>query len=323
MNLQFSKSSVRILLALMVIGISCLAVAQLQKQLLPASSPSVPTAKQKAFTTPQLAADALLKAAENYDVNELLNILGPEAKEIVASADPVHDRDLAQQFVRKAHEKNVVKVEKTRATVLVGNDEFPLPIPIVLKGGQWRFDTPAGRKEILFRRIGSNELDAIRICRGFVDAQNEYASTLHGDSHIHQYAKKVISTPGKEDGLFWNNPDGSAGGPISLPIAKALQEGYSLKPGSAYHGYYFKVLKGQGPNAPLGKMDYEIHGMMIGGYALVAVPAEYRVTGVKTFMVNHYGVVYEKDLGQDSVKVVQQMERFNPDKTWRETYDEQ
>jgi Protein of unknown function (DUF2950) len=253
----------------------------------------------------------------------LMEIFGPEGKDFISSADPVRDKDLAQQFVDKAREKNSVEVKKAKATLLIGKEEWPVPIPIVLKRGKWYFDTTTGRKEILFRRIGSNELDAIRICRGFVEAQKQYALSLHDDSGIHQYAQKIISTPGKQDGLFWQNPDGSAGGPISQGIAKAIQEGYSTTTPSPYHGYVFKVLKGQGPAAPLGRIDFVVKGAMIGGFALVATPAEYRVTGVKTFMVSHDGVVFEKDLGPDSLKIVKDMELYNPDKTWKITNDEQ
>jgi hypothetical protein len=220
------------------------------------------------------------------------------------------------------HEKNSVSVNKTQATLLIGKEDWPVPIPIVLKRGKWYFDTTTGRKEILFRRIGSNELDAIRICRGFVEAQKQYASTAHDDSGTHQYAQKIISTPGKQDGLFWRNDDGSPAGPISQGIARAIEEGYSTDKPSPYHGYVFKVLKGQGPAAPLGQLDFMVKGAMIGGFALVAVPAEYRVTGVKTFIVSHDGIVYEKDLGPDSLKIVKQMELYNPDKGWKPTQDE-
>src|SRR5207248_1367451 len=243
---------------------------------------------------PQLAAQALIKAAENNDVPALLRLFGPEGKDLVTTADPVRDKEKIEEFVAKAREKNSVSVNKTQATLLIGNDEWPVPVPIVKRQGEWFFDTKAGHDEILFRRIGSNELDAIRICRGFVDAQKQYASTVHDDSGVHQYAQKIISTPGKQDGLFWRNADGSPGGPVSEAVAHAIQEGYSEKSRSPYHGYYFKVLKGQGSAAPLGELDYMIKGMMIGGFALAAVPAEYRVTGVKTFIVNHTGVVYEK-----------------------------
>lgn len=323
MNLQRSNIKARtVLLTLLVIVFACaVAAAQMQTQLLLASAP--PAKEQaKGFTTPQLAADALIKAAETYDVPALLEILGPESKDLVASADPVRDKSRVQEFVEKAHEKNAVQVTNTRATLLVGNEDWPLPIPLLKKQGKWYFDTATGRKEILFRRIGSNELDAIKICRGFVEAQKQYAATIHDNSGVHQYAQRIVSTPGKQDGLFWQNEDGSPAGPISKGIAQAIEEGYSTASPSPYHGYVFKVLKGQGPAANLGKLDFMVKGAMIGGFALVAVPADYRVTGVKTFIVSHDGIVYQKDLGPDSLKIAKVMELFNPDKGWEPTNDE-
>ncbi len=205
---------------------------------------------------------------------------------------------------------------------MLGNDEWPFPVPMVKKNGKWLFNATAGRDEILRRRIGTNELDAIQICRDFIEAQDEYASERHDGAEINQYAQKIISTPGKQDGLYWTNADGKPGGPISEAVARALEEGYSVDKPSVYHGYYFKVLKGQGPAAPLGRIDYVIEGAMIGGFALVAFPAQYRVTGVKTFMVSNYGIVYQKDLGPASVNIVKSMELYNPDKTWHRTDDQ-
>jgi hypothetical protein len=278
---------------------------------------------QQSFVTPQKAAEALIKAAGDYDVPALLSIFGPHGEDFIESADPVRDKNNAQAFAVKAREKESVWIDPakpTRAILMVGNDNWPLPIPIIKKNGKWRFDTQAGREEILRRRIGANELDAIQICRGFVKAQYEYASQQHDG--INQYAQTIISSPGKQDGLYWQTADGTPGGPISKPVARAIAEGYSTEgPQTPYHGYYFKVLKGQGPAAPLGRIDYTIEGVMIGGFALVAVPAEYRVTGVKTFMVSNYGVVYQKDLGPDSLTIVKNMELYNPDKTWQRTND--
>jgi hypothetical protein len=191
----------------------------------------------------------------------------------------------------------------------------------VKQKGKWIFDMKAGRQEILNRRIGTNELDAITICRGFVEAQEEYAQVKHDDAKVNQYAQRIISTPGKHDGLAWKNSDGTWGGPVGEGIARALEQGYS-KQGEPFHGYYFKVLKGQGPAAPKGEMDFVMEGAMIGGFALAAAPAQYRVTGVKTFQVGPSGIVYEKDLGQDTLKVFETMDRYNPDKTWKPTDDD-
>lgn len=286
---------------------------------------SVTSRPEKAFDTPQAAAEALIQAAASYDVNALLEIFGPDGKDFISSSDPVHDKSIAVEFAAKAREKETVSMDSTsnaRAVLSVGADDWPLPIPIVKKGSKWYFDSKQGRQEILFRRIGANELDAIQICRGFVDAQQEYASAIRDNSGVNQYAQKIISTPGHQDGLYWENADGTPGGPISQAIARAIQEGYVPGKTSGYHGYYFKVLKGQGPAAPLGQLDYVIEGAMIGGFALVAFPADYRVTGVKTFMVSYDGIVYEKDLGPETLKLAQAMERYNPDKTWHRTDDE-
>jgi hypothetical protein len=283
----------------------------------------VSSAPQKTFGTPKLAADALIQATESYDLSSLEEILGPESKDLLSSEDPVQDKNNAAAFAAKARQKNAVTVDPKNpklATLLVGDDDWPLPIPLVQKGGKWLFDTKAGLQEILLRRIGSNELDAIQICRGYVDAQHEYAMEKHDDAEVNQYAQRIISTAGKHDGLVWQNPDGSFGGPIAEGIAKALEQGYTDK-GKPYHGYYFKILKGQGPAAPLGQIDFVVKGAMIGGFALAAAPAEYRVTGVQTFVVSHGGIVYQKDLGPDTLKIFRSMELYNPDKTWRPTDD--
>jgi Protein of unknown function (DUF2950)/Transposase len=284
---------------------------------------STSQAIQLSFAAPKEAADALIKAAADYDVPALMQVLGPDGKDIVSSADAVRDKNSATSFVAQAREKTEVDIDPKspkRAALQVGNEDWPFPIPIVNRSGKWRFDTKAGLQEILFRRIGTNELDAITICRGFVDAQMDYAEQVHDNSGVNQYAQLIVSTSGKQDGLSWKNPDGTWGGPVGESIAKALAEGYGDK-SEPYHGYYFKVLKGQGPDAPLGTLNYVIDGAMIGGFALVAVPAQYRVTGVNTFIVSYNGVVYQKDLGPDSLNIVKAMERYNPDKTWHPTND--
>jgi Protein of unknown function (DUF2950) len=320
----FSFLASRFFVATPVAALLCiltaLAVAAPQSTQTPAAA-SQPV--QTSFATPQQAADALIKAAANFDVPVLMELLGPDGKDIVSSADALRDKSNAASFAAEAHEKTEVVIDSknpNRAVLSVGNEEWPLPIPILKKGGKWYFDTKTGLKEILYRRIGTNELDAITICRGFVEAQQDYAEQIHDNSGVNQYAQRIISTPGTQDGLAWQNPDGSWGGPIGERMAKDLVEGFAGK-GKPFHGYYFKVLKGQGPNAPLGQLNYMIEGAMIGGFALVAVPAEYRVTGVKTFMVDYDGVVYQKDLGPDSLKIVTEMELYNPDKTWHATDD--
>ena len=281
--------------------------------------------KQERFDTPQQAAEALIQVAANFDLAAAKEILGPDSADIVSSEDPVADKNEAQAFAAKAKEKLSIEVDKrdpNRAIITVGNDGLPLPIPLLKRSGKWVFDTKLGRQEIINRRIGANELNAIAICRGFVEAQLEYAAEKHDHSKVNQYAQNIISTPGKHDGLAWQNADGTWEGPVGPEVAKALQEGYSAKPDTAYHGYYFKVLKGQGPGAPMGQMDFVIGGAMIGGFALAAAPAEYRVTGVKTFIVGADGKVYEKDLGKDTLKILQTVDRYNPDNTWQETQDD-
>jgi hypothetical protein len=278
---------------------------------------------QRTFATPKQAADALLQACDPFDATALKQILGPQGEDLVSTEDPVRDKNVTLAFAAKAREHNSVSVEPNntnRAVLLVGNDNWPMPIPIVKRNGTWFFDTKAGREEILYRRIGTDELDAIQVCRNYVAAQLEYAQTKHDGSELNQYAQRVISTPGKQDGLAWRNADGSLGGPLGENVADALEQGYTDK-SKPYHGYYFKILKGQGPAAPIGKIDFVVEGAMIGGFALVAAPAEYRVTGVKTFIVSYEGVVYQKDLGPDTLKVFKAMELYNPDKSWISTND--
>jgi hypothetical protein len=278
----------------------------------------------KAFATPKEAADALIQAAADFNTATMVQILGVEGEDIVDSGDAVQDKNRAAAFAAKAKEKTAVTVDpknKAVASLTVGNDDWPLPIPIIKRNGKWYFDSKGAHDEILRRRIGANELDAITICRGYVEAQEDYARTLHDDSTVNQYAQRIISTPGKHDGLAWQNPDGTWGGPVGEGVAKAIAQGYSSRT-EPFHGYFFKVLKGQGPSARLGQMDYVIEGALIGGFALVAWPAEYRVTGVQTFIVSYDGVVYQKDLGPDTTKIAAALERYDPDKTWTETDDD-
>ncbi len=308
---------------LSIVAFIC-ALAQLCS--LPAVSqakPSTPSSGQKTFATSKEAADALIQAAQNFDVPALEQILGAGSEDLVSSEDTVRDKNSSLAFAAKAQEKDSIVVNPKnadRATLVVGNDDWPLPIPILKRNGRWFFDTKAGRQEILYRRIGSNELDAIEICRGYVDAQRDYAQEKHDGSAVNQYAQRVISTSGKHDGLVWRNADGSLGGPIAEKIADALAQGYTDK-AQPYHGYFFKILKGQGPAAPLGKMDFVVEGAMIGGFALAAAPADYRVTGVETFIVSYEGVVYQKDLGPDTLRIFKEMELYNPDKSWKATDD--
>src|SRR5277367_546067 len=285
------------------------------------SSPQPPTGA-KAFPSPKAAADVIVQAAAEHDVSTLLEILGPDGKDLVSSKDPTEDKNDAVPFVAAARQAMAFDTSlPNRAILLVGPKQGPLPIPIVKRAGKWYFDAKAGSDEIIYRRIGENELDVIQVCRGYVEAQSEYASQIHDDSGVNQYAQKAISTPGRQDGLYWENANGTAAGPIDEVAAKAIAAGFAADKPSAFHGYYFKILKGQGAEAPRGQIDYVIEGVMIGGFALVAVPAEYKVTGVKTFMVSHDGIVYQKDLGPDSAEIGSKIELYNPDKTWQPTSD--
>lgn len=312
-----------LLVALVAIFFCGLTTASARKTKSTEQTPAAAPAAQKGFATPKAAADAFVQAAADFNVALLMEILGPDGEDLVSSADPVRDKKSAEGFASRAKEKLSVRIDPknpNRATVLVGADQWPGPIPIVKRDGQWYFDTKAGREEILYRRIGANELDAIQVCRGFVEAQDDYALEKHDGSEVNQYAQQIISSPGKHDGLAWQNADGSWGGPIGENVAKALAEGYSSK-AEPFHGYYFKVLKGQGKDAPLGQMDFVVNGAMIGGFALAAAPADYRVTGVQTFIVSYEGTVYQKDLGPDTLKIFQDMDRYNPDKSWKRTDD--
>ncbi len=278
----------------------------------------------RTFDAPQQAADALVDAAGKFDLRVLKEIFGPGGDDIFLTGEYPQDRQRAYDFAAKAREKKSVSLDPKRATrafLLVGDEDWPFPVPIVKAGDKWSFDAKAGRQELLYRRIGSDELDAIEVCRGYVEAQHEYALQKRADYEVNQYAQRIISTRGKQDGLAWQTPDGSWGGPVGEKIAHAIEQGYSSS-AEPYHGYFFKILKGQGPAAPLGEMNFVVKGVMIGGFALVAAPAEYGVTGIKSFIVSHDGVVYEKDFGPATLDEFIKMERFNPDSSWKPVPEE-
>ncbi len=272
--------------------------------------------KPETFTSTEVAADTLIAAAEKFDTAALSRIFGEQGKDIIFTGEPARDKEVATAFAAQARIKKSVTLDphhKNLAYLMIGANDWPFAVPIAKHGETWSFDLALGRQELLYRRIGGNELDAIEICRGFVEAQHDYALDKHGSS-VNQYAQRIISTPGKQDGLAWQNANGSWDGPIGENVARAIESGYAK--GSPYHGYYFKVLTGQGSAAQLGEMDYIIKGYMIGGFALLAVPADYGNTGVKTFMVSQDGVVYEKDFGAETREKTKDITRFNPDKTW-------
>ena len=315
-----AATPLRIRLILIAVGFVFLLVpACVRGQQPKTKRPEIPAATTHlTFDTPQSAADTLIAAAGKFDVGALTSLFGPGGEDIVFSGEYPQDKQRALDFAAEAKEKMSVAIDPktgSRAFLLVGNEDWPFPVPIVKQGNRWSFDADAGRQELLYRRIGSDELDAIDVCNGYVEAQYDYAFRKRNEYEVNQYAQRIISTPGKQDGLAWQNEDGTWGGPIGEKIARAIEQGYSTG-AEPYHGYFFKILKGQGPAAPMGQMDYVVKGVMIGGFALVAAPAEYGVTGVKTFIVSQDGVVYEKDFGPSTLNEFAKMERFNPDKSW-------
>jgi hypothetical protein len=270
------------------------------------------------FATADEAANALVAAARKFDVARLLDIFGPDGRDIVQTGEPPLDRQRAADFAAQASDRQRLVFDpktRTRATLIVGAMDWPFPVPIRKRGDRWSFDTAAGREEILNRRIGGNELDAIEICHDYVDAQEAYAFRPRKGFDVNQYAQRIISSPGTQDGLAWKNSDGTWGGPIGEEAASAIERGY--REGDPFHGYFFKVLKGQGPAAPLGALNYVIDGVMIGGFALAAAPAQYRQTGVMTFIVSNKGVVFQKDLGPNTLHAFKAMTTYNPDKSWK------
>jgi hypothetical protein len=277
--------------------------------------------EQLTFATPREAARALLAAAEADNLPELSKIFGPEADEILNSGDAVADRNDRARFVKRAKQsmkERIGPANANHASMLIGTDGFPFPIPLVRTAGRWRFDTAAGKHEILARRIGSNELDAIATCKAYVDAQYDYSTEDRNKNGIPEYARKLISSPGQRDGLFWPASDAPST-PFVNEVKRAQSEGYRKEGDtpSPYHGYYFRILMAQGPKARGGALDYIQHGSMIGGFALVAWPAEHGVSGVKSFIVNQDGIIYEKDLGASTTASAESMTAFNPDGTWQ------
>lgn len=281
----------------------------------PSGQSATPGIGPETFESPEKAAAAIIEAAEKFDVPSLIRIVGEQGEDVILTDEYGADRESALEFAAQARKKNHITQASGRAFLLVGEEDWRFPLPIVEHSGRWSFDAAAGRQEVILRRIGNNELDAIQICRGFVEAQFDYAFRKRTGYEVAQYAQRIVASPGKQDGLAWQNADGTWGGPIGTKIAHAIEQGYNLK-AEPYHGYFFKVLKGQGPAAPLGTLDYVVEGVMIGGFALVAAPAEYGESGVKTFMVSNAGVVYQKDVGPGTLEAFQKMERFNPDKSW-------
>jgi Protein of unknown function (DUF2950) len=277
-----------------------------------------PAFAQEQFSSPEAAVDALVAAARSADAKGILKVLGPEGKPIVSSGDPVADSNVRRDFVSAYDAKHAIEMEGDGTqTLFIGDDDWPFPIPLVNKAGQWQFDTAAGLDEILRRRVGRNELSAIQVCLAYVQAQNEYSSLDPADLGRGVYAQRILSRPGKKDGLYWPSAEGEEPSPLGDLAAQAAAEGY--KPGSTpipYHGYYYRILTRQGATAPGGAYDYLVKGKMIGGFALIAHPAEYGNSGIMTFMVNQDGTVFQKDLGANTARLVGEINSFSPDGTW-------
>jgi hypothetical protein len=273
-----------------------------------------PASAQQSFKSPDEAAAALAAAVKSGAKQDMLKVLGADGEDIVSSGDDVADADARNKFTSAYDAKHSVKIDGKKASLIVGPDDFPFPIPLVHNKAGWEFDADEGRQEILFRRIGRNEIDTIQTCLAFVDAENEYADKDHGDG-VGAYAQRIVSSPGKQDGLYWKS-DGNDS-PLGAIAAEAAEEGYKAggQP-QPYHGYYYRILTGQGQSAPGGSLSYVIKGKMIGGFALVAWPAEYGNSGVMTFTVNHAGTVYQKDLGKDTEAAAKRMIWFDPDRSW-------
>lgn len=278
--------------------------------------------QQKTFASPTEAFTALVKAMKGQDTNELAKIFGPGGKMLVFSGDAVADKAVRDNFVKAYEEKSRIETIDDKKSILhIGNNDWPLPIPLIKTGNAWRFDTKAGKEEILQRRIGRNELSAIKACQAYVDAQREYAAGDYDGDGLFEYAQKFVSTPGKKDGLYWETKDGEPQSPLGALIAVAAREGYLAKKDKnkavPFHGYYYKILKEQGKDAPGGAYSYLANGKMIGGFALAAYPAQYGNSGVMTFIVNKDGLVYQRDLGRNTSKTAQAMKTYNPDQTWK------
>ena len=290
---------------------SCLAIAAMLCLLAPAAK------AQQIYKTPAEAVDALAAAIKSGAGRAILKVLGSDGEAIISSGDDIADSESRARFAAAYDAKHSVTLEgDNKGVIALGNDDFPFPIPLIRKKAGWQFDTAAGRREILYRRIGRNELDAIQICLAYVDAQNEYAEKDRGEGEG-VYAQRIVSTTGKNDGLYWPLSSGDQS-PLGELAAQASVEGYKVGAGRIpYHGYFFRILTQQGPNAPGGMLNYVVRGKMIGGFALLAYPAAYGNSGVATFLVNHTGTVYQKDLGDYTARLATRMMWFDPDQTWK------
>ena len=292
-----------------------------------ASSSHAQDMPHRRFSSPETAVTSLVAAVRANDTQEMLAILGPGSKELIFSGDDVADSTEREKFITAYDRMNTLqKVSADKVTLCIGNDNWPLPIPIVKAGKMWVFDAEQGKQEILNRRIGRNELHVMDVLHAYIDAQHEYASRDCEGGGMVEFARKLISTPGRRDGLYWEVKNGEKKSPLGPLIARAAKEGYADADISPFHGYYFKILKAQGEHANGGAYDYVVKDKMLLGFALVAYPAEYGNSGIMTFIVNQEGIIYEKDLDKDTPRIAEEMKIFDPDKTWKmvkETLSEQ
>ncbi len=300
-------------------GQTILLVAMLFLALLGFAINSHAAEAQKSFASADEAVKTAVAAARSNSDKDLLAIFGTQAKDLLSSGDPVADKERRANFLAAYDQKNRLVAEGESTILVIGNNDWPFPIPVVKKIEGWVFDTAKGREEVLNRRIGQNELDAAQVSLAYVDAQREYARKDRDGDGLVEYAQKFRSDPGKKNGLYWEAKAGDESSPLGPFAARAVKEGYGQnkpdKP-APYRGYYYRILTGQGKNAPGGAHSYLVKGNMIGGFALVAYPAEYGNSGIMTFIVNHDGKVFEKNLGKDSATVASSMKEYNPDSTW-------
>jgi hypothetical protein len=282
-----------------------------------AAATSAKSSAPATFATPQAGVDLLIAALRANDRPALVALLGSKHARIVDSGDPVQDAAVWKKFVADYEAKHSVQIEgDSKATLVVGNDEWPTPIPLIKKAGAWQFDASAGMDEILARRIGHNELNTIQVCLAFIDMQRDYAADDRNNDGVAEYAQRFFSSPGKHDGLYWPTKEGEPPSPGGAGLAEASAQGAGKGVPTPYHGYYYRLLKAQGKNAPGGERSYMVNGRLIGGVGVVAYPAGYLASGVMTFMCNQDGTVYQKDLGPKTAEIAKQITKYDPDKSW-------
>jgi hypothetical protein len=312
-RIRLIRTQSRWLLSLLLFVLSCLLTCS------PLAAQAL--AGQKTFSSPSEAVKALVDASRSGDPALIVPLLGPHAKDLISSGDPAADKQVLAGFVKSYDQKHSLTVEAQGFEFLqVGQNDWPLPYPIVRDGQVWYFDSTYGDEEIINRRVGRNELGAIAVCEGYVQGQKDYASKAHDGNPVGIYAQRFLSDPGKQNGLYWAVSPGEPGSPMGPAVARAAEEGYSTQASttlSPYHGYFFKILTTQGPDASGGAMNYAVDGKLVNGFALIAFPAEYGSGGIMTFIVNQAGVIYQKDLGEQTAILAPQIVAFNPESSWQ------